>query len=92
MYRDDPLDDEAELRDLLGDRPVDRLVAAGAQAVAVACDIASILLGWTGPDDVAAWFQRSQQRLDGQTPITALAAGDHDDVEEAARLWVAAQG
>lgn len=91
MYRDDPLDDEAELRDLLGDPVVDRLAEAGDATVAAACDLASLLLGWGSAEAVASWFQRPQHRLDQVTPIEALIAGSPEDVEEAARLWAAAQ-
>lgn len=92
MYRDDPLDDEAELRELLGDAPVDALVEADNQLVAVAADIASVLLGWGQGTEVARWFLRPQQRLDSRSPLDALLDGDVDEVEEAARLWAAARG
>jgi hypothetical protein len=92
VYRDDPLDDEAELRDLLGEAPVDALVAADNQLVAVAADIASVLLGWGQATEVAGWFLRPQQRLDGRSPLDALLDQDVDEVEEAARLWAAARG
>jgi hypothetical protein len=92
VYRDDPLDDEAELRELLGDEPVDALVGADDQLVAVAADIASLLLGWGPQAEVAVWFRRPQQRLDGRSPVDALLDGDVDEVEEAARLWAAARG
>ncbi|MDX1509736.1 MAG: hypothetical protein R3249_00145 [Nitriliruptorales bacterium] len=92
MYRDDPLDDEAELRDLLGDAAVDQLAAAGQEVVAAACDISVVLLGWAPANDVSSWFQRPQERLDGRSPLAALVAGNHDDVEDVARRWAAAQG
>ena len=96
MYRDDPLDDEAELREVLGDAPVDRLVAADAgQArtpLDAALDVLRLLQGWV--DDAAAgrWFTTEQRRLEGRTPIEALVAGSLEEVEDAARAWAAAQG
>lgn len=92
MYRDDPLDDEAELRELLGDAAVDLLVATDPQLVAAAADMASVLLGWGPADEVAEWFRRPQQRLEGRSPLDGLVDGDVDEVEEAARLWAAARG
>lgn len=98
MYRDDPLDDELELRDLLGDGPVDRIAAgvAGASSahddpVAAAADALRVLQGWVDDDHAAAWFVRTQRRLDGLTPVDALAAGRTEDVLDAAQAWAAAQ-
>lgn len=96
MYRDDPLDDEMELRSIVGDEPVDRLVAvdlAGQRTpLDVALDVLRVLQGWV-PDEVAgSWFLSEQRRLDGRTPIETLATGAYDEVEEAARTWAAAQG
>ena len=96
MYRDDPLDDEAELREVLGDDPVDRLVAADlGQArtpLETALDVLRVLQGWV--DDAAAgrWFITEQRRLEGRTPIEALVTGALEEVEDAARAWAAAQG
>ena len=96
MYRDDPLDDEAELREVLGDGPVDRLVAADrGQArtpLEAALDVLRLLQGWV--DDAAAgrWFVTEQRRLEGRTPVDALVAGALEEVEDAARAWAAAQG
>lgn len=96
MYRDDPLDDEAELREILGDPPVDRLTIAQPDAqrtpLDVALDVLRVLQGWVNDDAAARWFLSEQRRLDGRTPIETLVAGAYDDVEEAARTWAAAQG
>lgn len=96
MYRDDPLDDEAELREILGDDPVDELTAAGSGAqrtpLDVALDVLRILQGWGSDEAAARWFLSGQRRLDDRTPVETLIAGAYDDVEEAARTWAAAQG
>lgn len=96
MYRDDPLDDEAELREIVGDEPVDALVTAVLDAqrtpLDVALDVLRILQGWVSDDAAARWFLSEQRRLQGRTPIETLVAGAYDDVEEAARTWAAAQG
>lgn len=96
MYRDDPLDDEAELREILGDEPVDELLVAELDArrtpLDVALDVLRVLQGWVSDDAAARWFLAAQRRLHGRTPIQALAAGAYDEVEEAARTWAAAQG
>jgi hypothetical protein len=96
VYRDDPLDDEAELRAIAGDDPVDHLVAApvnGERApLEVALDVLRVLQGWVDDAAAARWFTTSQRRLDGRTPIDALAAGAVEEVEDAARAWAAAQG
>lgn len=96
MYRDDPLDDEFELRELLGDEPVDHL-AVGPRAdertpVEAAVDVLRVVQGWVSDDAAAAWFLASQRRLDGRRPVDLLALGAFEDVEEAARAWAAAQG
>lgn len=90
MYRDDPLDDEFELRELLGDEPVDRLVDA--DAVLPALDVLRLLQGWVEDEPVSHWFRTVQRRLDDRAPVTALVDGDDDLVLDAARRWVAAQG
>ncbi len=96
MYRDDPLDDEAELREVLGDEPVERLVAADVgQArtpLEAALDVLRLLQGWV--DDAAAgrWFATEQRRLEGRPPIEALVTGALEEVEDAARAWAWAQG
>lgn len=90
MYRDDPLDDEMELRELLGEEPVDAL--ADADAVIPALDVLRILQGWVEDPAAAGWFVAPQRRLNDRTPVQALADGDDDLVLDAARRWAAAQG
>lgn len=105
MYRDDPLDDEAELRAIVGDDPVDELVTAADEVTAadsgtdvdrtpveVALDVLRVLQGWADDDAAGRWFLREQRRLDGRSAVAALADGDYDEVEDAATAWVAAQG
>lgn len=96
MYRDDPLDDEMELRALLGDDAVDQLaegpIVGERSPVEAAVDILRVLLGWVSEASAGRWFQTSQRRLEGRSPLEVLAAGAFEDVEEAARSWVAAQG
>jgi hypothetical protein len=92
MYRDEPLDDEAELREIIGDSAVDTLlVARGAQGVAVALDALRLLQGWVEQAQIVTWFTGAQQRLGGRTPHAALVAGDDDEVEDALRAYLAAQ-
>lgn len=91
MYRDDPLDDEMELRDILGDAAVDT-IATGDQGIAGALDCLRLLQGWMTEDAVREWFSRELARLDGQTPVEALAADEVDDVLIAARAAAAASG
>lgn len=90
MYRDDPLDDELELRELLGDDPVD--VLADHDAVLPALDVLRVLQGWVPDPRAAQWFLDVQKRLDDRSPVDALADGDDDLVLDAARRWAAAQG
>lgn len=96
MYRDDPLDDEAELRAILGDDVVDDIVAARATLAAdpleQALDALRVLQGWVDDDAAGAWFLQAQRRLEGRTPVAALVAGAGEDVLDAARAWAAAQG
>lgn len=96
MYRDDPLDDEMELRGIVGDAAVERLEDAGddlaADPVAVAVDALRLLQGWMPDEDAGHWFLQDQARLDGRTPIDALAAGMDDEVLDAARAYAAAHG
>lgn len=94
MYRDDPLDDEMELRELVGDGPVDRLHAAETQEdpVLAALDVLRVLQGWVDDRAAGAWFTTPQQRLDGRTPVETLVDGGADEVLDAARAWAAAQG
>ena len=96
MYRDDPLDDEMELREIAGDEAVDRLLTVesehGGDLVGTALDILRILQGWVDDAAAASWFHSPQRRLDGRTPIDALADADTDEVLTAAEAWAAAQG
>lgn len=96
MYRDDPLDDEAELRELLGDPQVDRLTEAAAAGVRTpleaALDVLRVLQGWVDDEPAARWFVTPQRRLEGDRPLDALCAGHLEEVEDAARAWAAAQG
>ncbi len=97
MYRDDPLDDETELRDVIGDDAVDRLRRAEADLdvpgiVEAAFDAHTLLRGWVGEQEAAAWFTTSQSRLDGRTPVDAMVDGDLDEALDAARRFAAAQG
>ena len=94
MYRDDPLDDELELRALVGDDAVDLLTAAELtrDPVEVALDVLRVLQGWVDDDAAGRWFHQPQRRLDGRTPVHALAAGAFEEVEDAARAWAAAHG
>ncbi len=97
MYRDDPLDDEAELREVVGNPAVDALRAAEADLdiagiVDAAFDALTLLRGWVGEDEAATWFATEQARLDGRTPLEGFTDGDLDEVLDAARRWAAAQG
>ncbi|MEX2549207.1 MAG: antitoxin Xre/MbcA/ParS toxin-binding domain-containing protein [Nitriliruptoraceae bacterium] len=96
MYRDDPLDDEAELRAIAGDEPVDTLLAAPVDGertpLEVALDVLRVLQGWVDDRSAARWFSTPQRRLADRTPIEALASGAFEEVEDAARAWAAAQG
>lgn len=92
MYRDEPLDDEAELREVIGESAVDALlVGRGAQGVAAALDALRLLQGWVEQAQVETWFSGPQQRLGGRSPLAALVAGDDDEVEDALRTYLAAQ-
>ena len=92
MYRDDPLDDEAELRDVVGDEPVDALIEAGGpDALLAALDALRILQGWVDPEACAGWLTTPQRRLDDRAPLQALADGAHDEVSDVLRAYVAAQ-
>lgn len=92
VYRDEPLDDEAELRELVGEDAVDGvLMASGAEGVAAAIDAMRLLQGWVDDGSARAWLLGPQQRLAGRTPLVALAAGAREDVDEVLRAWLAAQ-
>jgi hypothetical protein len=76
MYRDDPLDDEAELREVIGDAPVDELLeAGGTEAVLAAIDAFRLLQGWVDDDTSASWLRNPQRRLIDRSPLQALADG-----------------
>ncbi|MFO7779090.1 MAG: antitoxin Xre/MbcA/ParS toxin-binding domain-containing protein [Nitriliruptoraceae bacterium] len=94
MYRDDPLDDEGELREVLGDAAVDRLLAADDghhhTPLETALDVLRVLQGWVDDTTAAGWFVSPQRRLEGRTPVEALTAGALEEVEDAARAWAAA--
>jgi len=96
MYRDDPLDDEAELREIIGDTPVDMLIDAELDTprsgLNAALDVLRVLQGWADDASIRTWMLSAQQRLDGHTPIEMLANGSFDEVEDAARAWAAARG
>jgi hypothetical protein len=96
MYRDDPLDDELELRAIVGDGAVDELHAAELPLdrgpVEVALDVLRVLQGWVEEEAAARWFHQPQKRLEGRTPLQALAAGAYEEVEDAGRAWAAAHG
>ena len=92
MYRDDPLDDEAELRAVVGDGAVDALLeAGGAAAVAAAVDALRLLQGWVDDAQAAAWLSSPQRRLGGRSPLDRLATGADEEVEEVLRAYLAAQ-
>ncbi|MFA9445241.1 antitoxin Xre/MbcA/ParS toxin-binding domain-containing protein [Egicoccus sp. AB-alg6-2] len=96
MYRDDPLDDELELRAIIGDDAVDTLHEADLDherhPVEVALDVLRVLQGWVDESATARWFTQPQKRLDGRTPIEALRGGAFEEVEDAGRAWAAAHG
>lgn len=92
MYRDDPLDDEAELRAVVGDTAVDALLdAGGGAAVAAAVDALRLLQGWVDDAQACAWLSAPQRRLSGRSPLERLAGGADEEVEEVLRAYVAAQ-
>ena len=92
MYRDDPLDDEAELREVVGDAEVDGLLdVGGPDALAAALDCLRILQGWVDAATCAAWFTTPQRGLGERSPLGALAGGAGEDVAETLRRFVASQ-
>lgn len=90
MYRDDPLDDEFELREVVGDEPVDALVDT--DALVTALDVLALLQGWVTDGQAASWLTNPARRLDGRTPMAALVDGDLDEVVEACESFISAQG
>jgi hypothetical protein len=96
VYRD-PLDDEAELREIVGDEPVDALLDADLPGDArdpllAALDVLRVLQGWASDEAAGRWLTSPAKRLGGRTPLQALAAGAVEDVEDAARAYAAALG
>lgn len=91
MYRDEPLDDEQELRDLLGDDEVERLEDDPA-ALDAALVVLRLLQGWVDDDRATRWLTSPARRLDDLTPMQALSAGEVDEVHDACRAFIAAQG
>lgn len=92
MYRDDPLDDEAELREVVGDAPVDALLdEGGLEALLRALDALRLLQGWVDAEACGAWLTRPQRRLGDRAPLVALAQGDVEEVADALRTYVSAQ-
>lgn len=93
VYRDEPLDDEADLRVVVGDDVVEALAdRAGPEGVAAAIDLLRLAQGWVDDDRIATWLTGAQQRLDGRSPLEAVGQGDADLAAEALRAWLAAQG
>lgn len=94
MYRDDPLDDEAELIAIAGEDAVGRLKDAseglGRAPLEVALDVLRVLQGWVDDEAAGRWLTSPQRRLGARSPVDALAAGAFEEVEDAARAWVAA--
>jgi len=92
VYRDEPLDDEAELRELVGDAAVDEILGdVGADGVAAAIDAMRLLQGWVDDAAARAWLVGAQRRLGDRSPLAALARGAAEDVSEVLRAWLAAQ-
>jgi len=92
VYRDDPLDDEAELREVVGDAAVDRLLEVGGSGtVLAALDALRLLQGWVDDATAATWFRTGQRRLEGSSPLEALVEGRVEDVLDALRTYLAAQ-
>ena len=92
MYRDDPLDDESELRAVVGDGAVDEMLTrVGADGVLAALDAMRLLQGWVDDAACARWLTGEQRRLGGRSPLTAIADGDTDEVNDVLRAFLAAQ-
>jgi uncharacterized protein (DUF2384 family) len=93
VYRDDPLDDEADLRAVIGDDRVDALSSAGgSDAVAAAVDLLRLAQGWVDDGEAAAWLTAPAARLEGRSPLDAVAVGEADLAADALRAWLAARG
>ncbi len=92
MYRDDPLDDEAELRAVVGEHAVDALLAAGGpDALGAALDALRILQGWVDEGTCAAWLTTPQRGLADRSPLAALGAGALEEVSDGLQRFVASQ-
>jgi len=92
MYRDDPLDDEAELRVVVGDTAVDALLeAGGTDGLLAALDALRLLQGWVDDDACTRWLTDVQRRLGGRSPLGAIAEGDAEEVHDVLRAFLAAQ-
>jgi hypothetical protein len=92
MYRDDPLDDEAELRAVVGDGVVDELLSAGGTDVVLAAlDALRLLQGWVDDESCAGWLMGPQRRLGDRSPLAAIADGDAEEVHDVLRAFLAAQ-
>ncbi|MEX0836432.1 MAG: antitoxin Xre/MbcA/ParS toxin-binding domain-containing protein [Nitriliruptor sp.] len=94
MYRDDPLDDEAELIAIAGEDAVETLRAGRDELdrdpLGVALDVLRVLQGWVDDDAAGRWLTSPQRRLESRTPVQALRDGAFEEVEDAAQAWVAA--
>ncbi|WP_052667501.1 hypothetical protein [Nitriliruptor alkaliphilus] len=94
MYRDDPLDDEAELIAIVGEDAVAVLRDApddlDRDPLDVALDVLRVLQGWVEDQAAGRWLTSPQRRLDERSPVVALADGAFEEVEDAARAWAAA--
>jgi hypothetical protein len=94
VYRDDPLDDEAELIAIAGEDAV--AVLHGARPgltrdpLEVALDVLRVLQGWVDDGAAGRWLTSPQRRLEDRTPLEALRDGAFEEVEDAARAWAAA--
>jgi hypothetical protein len=94
VYRDDPLYDEAELIAIVGEDAVGALHDARddlpRRPLEVALDVLRVLQGWVDDDAAGRWLTTAQRRLESRTPVEALRDGAFEEVEDAARAWVAA--
>jgi hypothetical protein len=94
VYRDDPLDDEAELIAVAGEPAVAHLRGApeglDRDPLEAALDVLRVLQGWVDDQAAGRWLTSPQRRLEGRSPVEALAVGAFEEVEDAARAWVAA--
>jgi hypothetical protein len=93
VYRDDPLDDEAELIAIAGEDAVaalhDHRPGLARDPLEVALDVLRVLQGWVDDDAAGRWLTSGQRRLEDRTPLEALRDGAFEEVEDAARAWAA---